>query len=97
MTQENKGAAPFPAVPDDPPIGGRVNVRSNRFACYFCSLLPGICIFAFPLKELIVMSWNSELYSFIPLIFATSGYLFVSRRKQIFVEPAWCSVMERLF
>jgi exosortase len=90
MIQENKGAAPFNALPDGSRIRGRVKARSNRFAYYVGFLFVGVCIFALPLKELIAMSLRSELYSFIPLIFATSGYLLISGRKEIFVETAWC-------
>ncbi len=90
MIRDNKSAAPLKIFSDGSEIGGRVNARSGRFACYFASLFLGIGIFAWPLKELITMSWHSELYSFIPLIFVTSGYLLASSRKEIFDEPAWC-------
>jgi exosortase len=35
------------------------------------------------------MSLQSELYSYIPLIFVMSGYLLASGRKAIFDAPAW--------
>ena len=65
------------------------NGRARRFAYYFASLFLGICIFALPLKDLIAMSLQSELYSYIPLIFVVSCYLLASGRKEIFDNPAW--------
>ena len=70
-------------------IKGHASDRARRFAYYFASLFLGICAFASPLKELIAMSLHSELYSYIPLIFATSCYFLVSGRKKIFDDPAW--------
>ena len=61
----------------------------KRFAYYFASLLAGICIFALPLKELIEMSLQSELYSYIPLVFVTCCYLVVNGRRKIFDDPVW--------
>jgi exosortase len=61
----------------------------RRFACWFASVLLGVFIFARPLKDLISMSIQSDLYSYIPLIFAVIGYLMVSRRKRIFDDPAY--------
>lgn len=70
-------------------IKGHASDRARRFAFYFASLFLGICAFASPLKELIGMSLHSELYSYIPLIFATSCYFLVRRRKKILDDPAW--------
>jgi len=70
-------------------IEGHVNHRARRFAHYYAALFIGSCIFALPLKELIGMSLQSELYSYIPLMFATSCYLLVSGRKGIFDNPSW--------
>jgi exosortase len=89
MIQDNKGAAPFNDFRVDTRIGGHVNALSNRFAYYVVSLFLGVCVFALPLKELITMSLDSELFSFIPLIFVTSIYLVVNGRKEIFDEPSW--------
>jgi exosortase len=91
MMQDNRGAARF----DDFRVAGRIEgaagIGSRRFTCFFVFLFLGICVFALPLKALIAMSLDSEYYSFIPLIFVTSGYLVVSSRKEIFEEPvrAW--------
>ncbi len=89
MMQENKGTTLLDAFRVAFRIEGRVNDRSRRFAYYFAALFLGICIFAFPLEKLMAMSLHSELYSFIPLMFATSCYLLVSGRKEIFDDPAW--------
>lgn len=62
---------------------------NNRFAYWLAALFLGICIFAGTLKGLISMSVQSELYSYIPLIFAITCYLLVSGRKKIFDDPAY--------
>ncbi len=72
-----------------PGINGRVNGRARRFAYYFASLFLGICIFASPLKDLIGLSLRSELYSYIPFVFAASCYVVARGRKEIFDNPAW--------
>jgi exosortase len=90
MIRDDKSAAPLKIFFDGSAISDRVNARSRRFAYYFATVFLGIGIFARPLKELITMSWHSELYSFIPLIFVISVYLLASSRKEIFDEPAWC-------
>lgn len=104
MIQENKGptlvTSPESGVikTPDPELEARgptpvlcapFDSSRRRFAYYFVSLFLGICLFAFPLKELIGMSLQSDLYSYIPLIFATSCYLLASGRKEIFDDPAW--------
>ena len=63
--------------------------RDRRFICYFAALFLGICSFAFPLEKLMALSLNSEFYSFIPLVYATSCYLVASGRKEIFDHPVW--------
>jgi len=88
MVQDNKNTAPFGDLQFDTRIGDRGSGR-YRFIYYFILLFLGVCIFALPLKELIAMSLDSELYSFIPLIFVTSGYLVISGRREIFDDPAW--------
>ena len=62
--------------------------RARRFAYYFAAVFLGSCAFYVPLKALIAMSLQSELYSYIPLIFVVSCYLLASGRKKIFDKPA---------
>ncbi|MGA2401298.1 MAG: exosortase/archaeosortase family protein [Syntrophobacteraceae bacterium] len=87
--QEDKGMTPADAISVVSRIKDHANGRARRFAYYFASLFLGICAFALPLKKLIGMSLYSELYSYIPLIFATSCYFLASGRKKIFDDPAW--------
>jgi len=97
MMQNNKNTMPV----DDLSFASRMEVYFNggarRFIFYFAALFTGICIFAFPLGKLIMLSLDSELYSFIPLIFATSAYLLVTERKEIFDKPVFSPVYGALF
>jgi len=64
------------------------NGQARRFAYFFATVFVGICAFSVPLKALIIMSLQSELYSYIPLIFVVSCYLLAGGRKKIFDKPA---------
>ncbi|SPF49907.1 conserved membrane hypothetical protein [Syntrophobacter sp. SbD1] len=87
MIRRSSSITPFDPV--ESRIGDRPDDRARLFSYYFASLLTGVCIFAIPLKDLLMMSLHSELYSYIPLIFLTSGYLLTSGRKEIFQNPAY--------
>ena len=71
MMHENKGTTPLDVFPAVPLIEGHANNCSRRFTYYFASLFLGICAFSLPLKELIAMSLQSELYSHIPLMYSS--------------------------
>jgi exosortase len=64
------------------------NGQARRFAYFFATVFLGVCAFYVPLKTLIAMSLQSELYSYIPLIFVVSCYLLAGGRKKIFDKPA---------
>ncbi len=64
------------------------NGRARRFAYFFATVFLGICAFCVPLKALIAMSLQSELYTYIPFIVVVSCYFFVTGRKEIFGKPA---------
>ncbi|MDR3569108.1 MAG: exosortase/archaeosortase family protein [Syntrophobacteraceae bacterium] len=87
--QENKSHARLLAFPSDSQIETFANSRRRRFAYYFASLFVGICLFAVPLKALLAMSISSELYDYIPLMFALCGYLLIKERKEVFENPDW--------
>jgi exosortase len=76
------------AFPADSRFEAFSNGRRRWFAYYFASLLVGVCLFASPLKELLAMSMRSELYDYIPLMFAISGYLLIKERREIFGQVA---------
>jgi exosortase len=87
--QEIRSKAHLLAFPATLRLEAFAGTRRGRFACYFASLLIGICIFAPPLKDLMAMSLSSELYDYIPLMFPLTGYLLVRERKEIFNSPAY--------
>ncbi|MCL5406452.1 MAG: exosortase/archaeosortase family protein [Deltaproteobacteria bacterium] len=85
--QDNESPAPLISFPPASPAEALSNGRRRRFLYYFASLFIGICIFALPLKDLMAMSVRSELYDYIPLMYALCGYLLVRERKEIFENP----------
>ncbi len=89
MIHDDKTPAPLLVVPADSLLKTFANGRRGRFACYFTSFFIGICIFAIPLKELMEMSIRSELYDYVPLMFALTGYLMVRERGEVFESTGW--------
>ena len=87
--QENKSQANLLALRAESHPEAFKNSDRGRFAFYFATLLISLCIFALPLKDLLAMSIGSELYDYIPLMFALSAYLLINERREIFANPAW--------
>ncbi len=69
-------------------IERHIDGGARRFAYFFATVFLGSCAFYVPLRALIAMSLQSELYSYIPLIFVVSCYLLAGGRKKIFDKPA---------
>ena len=67
----------------------RVASMVTRHVSFLVFCVAGLALFFGPVVQLLRMSLQSELYTYIPAIPVISLFILILRRKRIFAEPSW--------